>query len=101
MDLSEEIAVNVQRARGKMGELSKAHAKALMPSFGDGKEDQHRIESLTQEITNLLRKSENRLRRLSAGGPSEDSNIRKNVQVPLSVCYNTVNYVELTINQAS
>ncbi|KAK1374030.1 Syntaxin-43 [Heracleum sosnowskyi] len=84
VDLSEEIAVNVQHARGKMGELSKAHAKALMPSFGDGKEDQHRIEALTQEITNLLRKSENRLRRLSAGGPSEDSNIRKNVQRSLA-----------------
>lgn len=84
VDLSEEIAVNVQRARGKMGELSKAHAKALMPSFGDGKEDQHRIESLTQEITSLLRKSENRLRKLSAGGPSEDSNIRKNVQRSLA-----------------
>ncbi|KAL8115010.1 hypothetical protein AgCh_021728 [Apium graveolens] len=84
VDLSEEIAVNVQRARGKMGELSKAHAKALMPSFGDGKEDQHRIEALTQEITSLLRKSENRLRKLSAGGPSEDSNIRKNVQRSLA-----------------
>ncbi|KAL1826952.1 hypothetical protein DCAR_0206064 [Daucus carota subsp. sativus] len=84
VDLSEEITVNVQRARGKMAELSKAHAKALMPSFGDGKEDQHRIETLTQEITSLLRKSENRLRKLSAGGPSEDSNIRKNVQRSLA-----------------
>lgn len=84
VDLSEEMAVNVQRARGKMADLSKAHAKALMPSFGDGKEDQHRIEALTQEITSLLRKSENRLRRLSAGGPSEDSNIRKNVQRSLA-----------------
>lgn len=81
VDVSEEIATNIQRVRGKMAELSKAHAKALMPSFGDGKEDQRQIEALTHEITNLLKKSEKRLQRLSSGGPAEDSNIRKNVQV--------------------
>ncbi|CAN8265288.1 unnamed protein product [Cochlearia groenlandica] len=55
--VSKEITVNIQRARTKMAELGKAHAKALMPTFGDGKEDQHNIESF------------------------EDSNVRKNVQV--------------------
>ncbi|XP_062003188.1 syntaxin-43 isoform X1 [Rosa rugosa] len=84
VDVSEEIAVNVQRARVKMAELSKAHAKALMPSFGDGKEDQRLIESLTQEITGLITKSQKRLQRLAAAGPSEDSNVRKNVQVSLA-----------------
>ncbi|PSS28848.1 Syntaxin-41 like [Actinidia chinensis var. chinensis] len=84
VDVSEEIAANVQRVRTKMAELAKAHAKALMPSFGDGKEDQRRIEALTREITDLLKKSEKRLQRLSAGGPSEDSNIRKNVQRSLA-----------------
>lgn len=75
------MASNVQRARSKMAELTKAHAKALMPSFGDGNEDQRLIENLTHEITNLIRRSEKRLQGLSAGGPSEDSNVRKNVQV--------------------
>lgn len=84
VDISEEVSANIQRARSKMFELAKAHAKALMPSFGDGKEDQRMIESLTHEITDLLRKSEKRLKRLSAGGPSEDSNIRKNVQHALA-----------------
>ncbi|KAG5004206.1 hypothetical protein AAZX31_10G140300 [Glycine max] len=84
VDLSEEIAANVQRARTKMGELAKAHSKALMPSFGDGKEDQRAIETLTHEITDLIKKSEKRLRRLSATGPSEDSNVRKNVQRSLA-----------------
>ncbi|CAH8272372.1 unnamed protein product [Arabidopsis lyrata] len=84
VDVSEEISVNIQRARTKMAELGKAHAKALMPSFGDGKEDQHNIESLTQEITFLLKKSEKQLQRLSAAGPSEDSNVRKNVQRSLA-----------------
>ncbi|KAH7542986.1 hypothetical protein FEM48_Zijuj02G0134000 [Ziziphus jujuba var. spinosa] len=84
VDVSEDIAANVQRARTKMAELTKAHAKALMPSFGDGKEDQRLIEGLTLEITNLIRKSEKQLQKLSAGGPSEDSNIRKNVQRSLA-----------------
>ncbi|XP_010464118.1 PREDICTED: syntaxin-43-like isoform X2 [Camelina sativa] len=84
VDVSEEISVNIQRARIKMAELGKAHAKALMPSFGDDKEDQHQIESLTQEITFLLKKSEKQLQRLSAAGPSEDSNVRKNVQRSLA-----------------
>ncbi|KAL4378908.1 hypothetical protein GQ457_02G036650 [Hibiscus cannabinus] len=47
VDVSEEIAANVQHARSKMSELGKAHAKALMPWFGDGKEDQHNIVNLT------------------------------------------------------
>ncbi|KAH0726896.1 hypothetical protein AABB24_001872 [Solanum stoloniferum] len=84
VDLSDEITANVQRVRTKMSELAKAHAKALMPSFGDGKEDQHRIEALTHEITDLLKRSEKKLQRLSAAGPSEDSNVRKNVQRSLA-----------------
>ena len=81
VDVSEEITANIQRIRVKMTELVKAHAKALTPSFEDGKEDQRVIEALTLEITHLLRKSEKRLRKLSVKGPAEDSNIRKNVQV--------------------
>lgn len=80
VDVSEEIGVDIQRARTKIAELVKAHAKALMPSFGDGKEDQYVIESLTQEITHLLRRSEKRLKKLSSRGTSEDSNVQKNVQ---------------------
>ncbi|KAG2694691.1 hypothetical protein I3843_08G152700 [Carya illinoinensis] len=84
VDVSEEIAANVQLARTRMAELAKAHAKALMPSFGDGKEDQRLIESLSQEITGLIKRSEKKLQRLSAAGPSEDSNVRKNVQRSLA-----------------
>ncbi|KAL6339540.1 hypothetical protein AAG906_034625 [Vitis piasezkii] len=84
VDVSEEVAANIQRSRVKMAELVKAQAKALMPSFEDGKEDQRKIESLTQEITDLLKRSEKRLQKLSARGPSEDSNVRKNVQRSLA-----------------
>ncbi|XWS36139.1 hypothetical protein CRYUN_Cryun20dG0059000 [Craigia yunnanensis] len=65
---SEEIAANIQRAKVKMAELVKPHSKALIPSFGDGKEDQRTIEVLTKEITYLLRNSEKRLRKLSSNG---------------------------------
>lgn len=81
VDVSEEIAANVQHVRVKITELTKAHAKALMPSFGDGKEDQRLIESLTQEITGLIRISERKLQKLPTTGASEDLNLRKNVQV--------------------
>ncbi|XP_061365523.1 syntaxin-43-like isoform X1 [Gastrolobium bilobum] len=85
VDDSEEIATNIQRARVKIAELIKAHSKALMPSFGDGKDDQRQIETLTQEITALLRKSEMRLKKLSTdSGSSEDSNVKKNVQRSLA-----------------
>ncbi|XP_042049720.1 syntaxin-43-like isoform X2 [Salvia splendens] len=100
VDVSEEIATNVQRVRGKMAELLKAHAKALMPSFGDGKEDQRQIEALTEEITDLLKKSEKRLQILSAGGPTEDSNIRKNVQRSLATELQTLS-MELRKKQST
>jgi syntaxin 16 len=81
VDDSEDISVNIQRIRTKMGELVKAHAKALMPTFGDGKEDERVIEGLTREITGLLRNSETRLKKISASESFEDLNVRKNVQV--------------------
>ncbi|KAF8392632.1 hypothetical protein HHK36_022981 [Tetracentron sinense] len=84
VDVSEEIAANMHHAQMKMAELVKAHSKALMPSFGDGKEDQHMIEALTQEITDLLKRSEKRLQKLSASEPSEDSNVKRNVQRSLA-----------------
>ncbi|XP_057814383.2 tlg2p-like protein a isoform X1 [Cryptomeria japonica] len=80
VDLSEEIGSSMQRARTKMAELAKAHAKVLMPSFGDAKEDQHAIEVLSQEITELLKKCEKNLQQLSGHGASDDTNVRKNVQ---------------------
>ncbi|PWA76536.1 t-SNARE [Artemisia annua] len=100
VDVSDEIAANVQRARSKMAELAKAHAKALMPSFGDGKEDQHKIEALTHEITDLLKKSEKKLKKLSSGGTSEESNIRKNVQRSLATDLQSLS-VELRKKQST
>ncbi|XP_078432744.1 syntaxin-43-like isoform X2 [Wolffia australiana] len=84
VDISEEITANTQRVRSKMSELFKAHSQALMPSFGDGREHQHAVEVLTQDITNLLKISEKKLQKLSASGSSEDSNVKKNVQRSLA-----------------
>ncbi|KAK8588214.1 hypothetical protein V6N13_087159 [Hibiscus sabdariffa] len=100
VDDSDEMAVNIQRAKAKMAELAKAHSKALMPSFGDGKEDQRAIEVLTKEITDLLRKSEKRLQRLSRNGSSEDSNLRKNVQRSLATDLQTLS-VDLRRKQST
>lgn len=88
VDDSEEITFNIQKVRDKMGELAKAHSKALMPTFGDNKGIQREVEMLTHEITDLLRKSEKRLQKLSTRGPSEESNLRKNVQVLLAYVNN-------------
>lgn len=99
MDDTEEIAANIQIVRTKMAELVKAHSKALMPSFGDGREDQRTIEVLTREITDLLRKSEKRLQKLPASESPEDSNIRKNVQVWFFLLVCTVYSVSLRYSQ--
>ncbi|KAL7598398.1 syntaxin-43 [Lactuca sativa] len=100
VDVSEEIAANIRVARSKMAELSKAHVKALMPSFGDGREDQHRIEALTHEVTDLLKKSEKRLRKLSGAGCAEDSTVRKNVQRSLATDLQSLS-MELRRNQST
>ncbi|OMO63919.1 hypothetical protein CCACVL1_22183 [Corchorus capsularis] len=100
VDDSEEIAANIQRAKVKMAELVKAHSKALMPSFGDSKDDQRAIEVLTKEITDLLRKSEKRLQKLSRSGSSEDSNLRKNVQRSLAIDLQSLS-VDLRRKQSS
>ncbi|XP_019163718.1 PREDICTED: syntaxin-41-like isoform X2 [Ipomoea nil] len=84
VDISEEVAANINQTRVKMAELVKAHAEALTPSFIDGEVDQCRIEALTQDITDLLRKSEKTLQNLSAGGRSEDSTVKRNVQRSLA-----------------
>ncbi|KAI5071234.1 hypothetical protein GOP47_0013485 [Adiantum capillus-veneris] len=85
VDISEDISNNMQQARVKMNELVKAHAKALRPTFGDNKDEQRAIESLTYEITRLLKKCEKSLQQLSTGkGPNEDATLRKNVQRSLA-----------------
>eukprot|EP00250_Pteridium_aquilinum_P019258 c24367_g1_i3 orf=784-1653(-) len=85
VDISEEIADDMQRARSKMNELIKVHAKALRPTFSDSKVEQRMIEVLTQEITSQIKKCEKNLQRLSVGkGSIEDDNLRKNVQRSLA-----------------
>jgi syntaxin 16 len=83
VDISDQVSADMQRARGKMAELSKAHSRALMPTFDDSQKEEHTIELLSQQITKLLKKCEQKLQQLSKGtGPSEqDASIRKNVQV--------------------
>jgi syntaxin 16 len=86
VDISDQVSADMQRARGKMAELSKAHSRALMPTFDDSQKEEHTIELLSQQITKLLKKCEQKLQQLSKGtGPSEqDASIRKNVQRSLA-----------------
>lgn len=85
MDISDQVSADMQRARSKMTELAKAHSRALMPSFDDTSKEEHTIELLSQQITKLLKKCEQKLQQLSRPtGPSkQDANIRKNVQVSI------------------
>lgn len=82
VDVSEQVQADMQNIRIKMAELAKAHGRALMPTFDDESGDQQTVELLSNEITKLLRKSEQRLQQLSkVPGSQEDANLRRNVQV--------------------
>lgn len=92
VDISDQVSADMQRARTKMAELAKAHSRALMPSFDETSKEEHTIELLSQEITKLLKKCEQKLQQLSRpSGPSEqDANIRKNVQRSLATDLQTL-----------
>ncbi len=83
VDISDQVSADMQRVQGKMVELTKAHSRALMPTFDDTSGEEHTIELLSREITRLLKKAEQRLQQLSTGtaASQQDANIRKNVQV--------------------
>jgi syntaxin 16 len=83
VDISDQVSADMQRVQEKMVELTKAHSRALMPTFDDTSGEEHTIELLSQEITRLLKKAEQRLQQLSKGtaASQQDANIHKNVQV--------------------
>mmetsp|Transcript_3481 Transcript_3481/g.12562 ORF Transcript_3481/g.12562 Transcript_3481/m.12562 type:complete len:322 (-) Transcript_3481:67-1032(-) len=90
VDISDEVAADIERIRKKLGELSEIHAKVfLTTSFDDVNSDEHVVEVVTQEISRLFRKGEQKLKKLSAPGVGEehsetDAKIRKNVQMSLA-----------------
>ncbi|CAK9860373.1 unnamed protein product [Sphagnum jensenii] len=86
VDISDQVSADMQRVQGKMVELTKAHSRALMPTFDDTSGEEHTIELLSREITRLLKKAEQRLQQLSTGTAvsQQDANIRKNVQRSLA-----------------
>lgn len=88
VDISDEVAADIERIRKKMAELSEIHAKVfLTTSFDDVNSDEHAVEIVTQEISRLFRKGEQKLKKLSdnsMGDSETDAKIRKNVQVSLA-----------------
>lgn len=82
VDVSEEVAQDIAKIKNKMAELSKLHGKAVLVTFGDN-DDECSIEVLTQEVTRLFKRTEQRLRKLSEGATesNEEEKVRKNVIV--------------------
>lgn len=90
VDVSEGLKEDMQRVRAKMGELSRAHARALLPSFdtaadgaGGGRPHDDTIEALTHDITVSLKRGERALMRLTQDRGDEDEEVAaicRNVQ---------------------
>ncbi|CAI5472651.1 unnamed protein product [Closterium sp. Yama58-4] len=88
VDVSDKIKDDMQKIRGKMGELAKVQARALLPSFDTddarGKKNEHErtMEVLTAEITRALKTCEQRLQQLSRKDATSAGNaaIARNVQ---------------------
>ncbi|CAI7771696.1 unnamed protein product [Closterium sp. NIES-53] len=88
VDVSDKIKDDMQKIRGKMGELAKVQARALLPSFDTddarGKKNEHErtMEVLTAEITRSLKTCEQRLQQLSRKEATSAGNaaIARNVQ---------------------
>ncbi|CAI5965990.1 unnamed protein product [Closterium sp. NIES-65] len=91
VDVSDKIKDDMQKIRGKMGELAKVQARALLPSFDTddarGKKNEHErtMEVLTAEITRSLKTCEQRLQQLSRKEATSAGNaaIARNVQAVL------------------
>eukprot|EP00897_Mesotaenium_endlicherianum_P006454 jgi/Mesen1/5837/ME000297S05029 len=81
VDVSEKVKEDMQRLKSKTAELSKAHARALLPTFDNENTHDETVELLTQEITIGLKRCEKSLQRLTKGSTGgEDNNIARNVQ---------------------
>ncbi|GBG77679.1 hypothetical protein CBR_g24125 [Chara braunii] len=78
VDVFEEVAADMQQIKEKMSQLTKAHSRALMPTFDESNGHQETVEKLSSEITRLLKKGEQKLKRLSVGDVHSEE--RRNVQ---------------------
>mmetsp|Transcript_35371 Transcript_35371/g.67658 ORF Transcript_35371/g.67658 Transcript_35371/m.67658 type:complete len:252 (+) Transcript_35371:622-1377(+) len=82
VDVSEEVGSDIKKIRDKMADLNRMHGKSLLVTFDDV-EDDTSIEILTQEVTRLFKRTEQRLRTLQDGGTesNQEEKMRRNVIV--------------------
>jgi len=73
----------MKKIKEKMADLTKLHGRSLLVTFDDSNEDETSIEVMTQEVTRLFKRAEQRLRKLTDGAnmSSEEEKVRKNILV--------------------
>lgn len=87
VETQEQITTDIAIIKQKLGELSRIHKKATLPTFDDaGDGNEQVIEVMTREITSLFRRAEQRLKSLRSRGASADGGekVVTNVQQSLA-----------------
>jgi len=86
VDLSEGISTDLQNIKAKLTLLGKAHTERLRPTFNDEEEKaaEMKIDILTQQITQLMKKGEGSVKRISSVGDTtnltqQEKTVRLNV----------------------
>mmetsp|Transcript_22728 Transcript_22728/g.37998 ORF Transcript_22728/g.37998 Transcript_22728/m.37998 type:complete len:301 (-) Transcript_22728:177-1079(-) len=83
VDDSEEVAADMKKIKAKMADLTKLHGRSLLVTFDDCNDDETSIEIMTQEVTRLFKRVEQRLRKLTEGSSpsSDEEKVRKNILI--------------------
>lgn len=81
VQVSDDVTASMGRIREKISLLSSLHAKALLPTFDDNAQEDAQVNALTQEITRLFKKCEQKLQALTKANPGDeaDAKVRQNV----------------------
>ncbi|EDV29770.1 uncharacterized protein TRIADDRAFT_52504 [Trichoplax adhaerens] len=89
VDAVDEIHYDFTQIKQKMKELSSLHDKQLnRPDFNDNMEDEHSIEILTQEITEMFHRCQRSIKNIGSrnrSASSQEQKIAKNVMASLAV----------------
>lgn len=82
VEIVEQIKHDTEQIQRKLGDLQKLHTERLKVSFGGDEVQKERdIDILTQNITGLLKKSENSLKRIAVVGNSPGTKLHKQEQM--------------------
>jgi len=88
VDVQQQVNSDMAVIKDKMGELSRIHKKATLPTFDDASDNSEQmVDIITREITQMFRKAQQRLKSLQLGvrsGDETNANVVKNVQQSLA-----------------